>query len=60
MTFEDIVAKGNIAQIEQYFLWPQCFQLYSIEIFKFSETFQIFVHMFEKSSAVDLVQVVKS
>ena len=23
---ENIVAKGNIAQFEQYFLWPQCFQ----------------------------------
>ena len=23
---ENIVAKGNIAQFEQYFLWQQCFQ----------------------------------
>ena len=26
---ENIVAKGNIAQFEQYFLWQQCFQMSS-------------------------------
>ena len=26
-TFENIVAKGEIAHDEQFLLWPQCFQL---------------------------------
>ena len=28
MTFENIVAKGEIAHDEQFLLWPQCFQFY--------------------------------
>ena len=29
---ENLVAKGNIAQFEQYFLWQQCFQMLSAAV----------------------------
>ena len=39
-TFENMVAKGEIAHDEQFLLWPQCFQLYlTIQLF-FMEIFR--------------------
>ena len=47
MTFENIVAKREIARHDEQFLpWPQCFQLYLIIKLSITETFQVFVTMF--------------
>ena len=57
LTFENIVAKGEITHDEQFLLGPQCFQLYlTIKRF-FMKIFQAFVTMFSKSSAADLLYV---
>ena len=42
-TFENIVAKGEIAHDEQFFLCPQCFILYLTIKLSFMEIFQVFV-----------------
>ena len=44
-TFENIVAKGEIAHDMQFFLWPQCFQLYLTIKLSFMEIFQVFASM---------------
>ena len=59
MTFENIEAKGEIAHDEQFLLWPQCFQLYLTIELSFMEIFQVFVTIFLKSSAADLLYVGK-
>ena len=56
---ENIVAKGEIAHDEQFHLWPQCFQLYLTIKLSFMEIFQVFVTMYTKSSAADLLYVDK-
>ena len=43
MTFENIVAKGEIAHDEQFLLRSQCFQLYLTIKLSFMEIFQAFV-----------------
>ena len=53
------MAKGEIAYDEQFYLWPQCFQLYFTIMLSFMEIFQVFVTMFSKSSAADLLYVGK-
>ena len=58
-TFKNIVAKGEIAHDEQFPLWPQCFQLYLTIKLSFMEIFQVFVTMFSKSSASDLLYMGK-
>ena len=40
-------------------LWPQCFQLYLTIKMSFMEIFQVFVTMFSKASAADLLYVGK-
>ena len=57
MTFENIVAKGEIAHDEQFLLRPQCFQLYLSNKLFLMEIFQVFVYMFSKSNASDLSYV---
>ena len=50
----DMHVDGSIAEIaqnEQFLLWPQCFQLYFTIKLSFLEIFQVFVTMFSKSSA---------
>ena len=42
MTFENNVAKGEIAHDEQFLLWPQCFQVYLTIKLSFMEIFQVF------------------
>ena len=59
MTFENVVAKGEIAHHEQFHLWPQRFQLYLTIKLSFMDILQIFVTMFSKSSAADLLYVGK-
>ena len=59
MTFENIVAKGEIAHHEQFHLWQQCFQLYLTIKLSLMEIFQGFVTMFSKLSAADLLYVGK-
>ena len=59
-TFENIVAKGEIAHDEQFLLWPQCFQLYLTVKLSFKEILQVFFTMFSKSFAADLVYVGKA
>ena len=58
-TFENIVAKGEIAHDEQFLHLPQCFQLYLIIKGPFMEISQCFARMFSKSSAADLLYVGK-
>ena len=58
-TFENILAKGEIAHNEQFLLWPQCFQLYLSIKLSFIEIFQVFVTMFSKLSAADFLYVGK-
>ena len=53
------MAKGEIAHDEQILLWPQCFQLYITIKLYLIEIFQVFVNMFSKSSAADLLYVGK-
>ena len=57
--FENIVAKEEIAQNEQFILLPHCFQLFSIFKPSFKEIFHIFPQMVLKSSAADLFYVGK-
>ena len=59
MTFENIVAKGEIAHDEQFILRLQCFQLYLTIKLLFMETFQVSVTICSESSAVDLLYVGK-
>ena len=42
MTFENIVAKGEIAHDDQFPLLPQCFQIYLMIKLSFTEIFHIF------------------
>ena len=59
-TFEDIVAKGEIAlYYEQFLFWQQCFQLYLTIQLYFIEIFHVFVNMLSKSSASELLHVGK-
>ena len=58
-TFENIVAKGEIAHDEQFHLSPQCFQLYLTIKLSFMEIIQVFVTMLLKSSAADWLYVGK-
>ena len=59
MTFENIVAKNEIAHYEQFLLLPQCFQLYLIikplfmEIFPVSEK----VYMWERVKSDDSLKL---
>ena len=53
------MAKGEIAHDEQFHLWSQCFQLHLTIKLSFMEIFQVYVTMFSKSSAVDLLYVGK-
>ena len=39
--FENIVGKGEIACNEQFLLFPQCFQLYQINVTPFVHIFDI-------------------
>ena len=55
MTFENIVAKGEIAHL----LWPHCFYLYLTIKLSFLEIFQVFVTLFSKLCAADLLYVGK-
>ena len=57
-TFENIVAKGEIAHDEQFLLWPQYFQLYLMIKLSFMEIFQVFFTMFSKSSAADFACII--
>ena len=57
MNFENIVPKGEIAHDELFLLLAQCFQLCKLILLSFTEIFRIFVNMFSKSSAVDLLYV---
>ena len=43
-TFENIMAKGEIAHNEQFPLWPQCFQLFLMIKLSFIEIFHVFVN----------------
>ena len=52
------MAKGEIAHDEQFLLWPQCFQLYLTMKLSFMEIFEVFVTMFSKLSAADLLYIV--
>ena len=58
-TFENFLAKGEIAQDEQFPLLPQCFQLYLIIKLSFMDIFLFFFPLFSKSSAADLLYVGK-
>ena len=40
-TFENIVGKGEIAQNEQFLLFPQCFELNQITVYTFVHIFEI-------------------
>ena len=53
------MAKGEIAHDEQFLLWPQYFQLYLTIKLSFMEIVQVFVTMFLKSSAAELLYVGK-
>ena len=53
------MAKGEIAHHEQFHLWLQCFQLHLTIKLSFMEIFQVFVTMFSKSSAADVLYVGK-
>ena len=57
MTFENIVAKGEIAHNAQFLLSPHCFQLYLTIKLSPLEIFQVCVNMFSKLSAVELLYV---
>ena len=52
-----MMAEEEIAHYEQFLLWPQCFQIYLTIRLSFLEIFQVFVTMFSKSSAADLLYV---
>ena len=58
-SFENTVTKGEIAQNEQFLLWPKYFQLYLIIMLLFIEIFPIFAKMFSKSSAADFLYMGK-
>ena len=53
------MAIGEIAQYEQFLLWPQGFQLHLTIKPSFMEIFQVFVTMFSKLSVADLLYVGK-
>ena len=57
MTFENIVANGEIAHDKQFPIWQQCFQLLLMINLAFMEINHIFSNMFSKSSAADLLYV---
>ena len=56
---ENIVANGEIALNEQFLHLPQCFQPYSIITLSLINFIYIFVLMFSKSAAADLLYVGK-
>ena len=53
------MAEGESAHDEQFLLWPQCFQHYLKIKLSLIEIFQVFIAMFSKSSAADLLYVGK-
>ena len=53
------MAKGEIAQDEQFLHLQQCFQLSAVIIPSFIEIYQTFANMLLKSYAVDLLYVGK-
>ena len=53
--FENIEAKEEIAYDDQFLLWPQCFQLYSVIVLSFMKMFNVFDYMFSESPAADLL-----
>ena len=55
MTFENIVAKGEIVQNEHLLLFPSCFQLCAVIIPPFIENFNVCIYMFSKLSAADIL-----
>ena len=55
-----IVTKEEIAQIKQFLVLPQCFQLFSVIILSFIEIFHVFALLFSKLSAADLLYVGKA
>ena len=57
MTLENILAKGVIAQNEQFLYLPQYFQLYLTIILSFLDIFRTFANMISKLSAADLLYV---
>ena len=58
-TFENTVKKEEFAKKEQFLHLSQCFQLFSVIIATFIELFRVFATMFSKSSAAELLYVVK-
>ena len=58
-TYENILAKGEIAHDEQFLHWSQCFQLYLTSKLSFVVIFQVCVTMFSKSSAAYVLYVEK-
>ena len=58
-TFENIVAKEEIAHNEQFLLLSPCFQRCSIIVLSFKVSLQLSSGMFLKSSAADLLYVGK-
>ena len=58
-TFENIVAKGEIAHDEQFILLSQCFQLNSIINIQLKHFLLNFVKMFSKSSAAECLDLGK-
>ena len=56
-TFENIVAKGEMAHDEQFHLLSQSFQLYLIIKLSFMEIFHAFANMYFEMSTVDLLYV---
>ena len=58
-TFENIVARDEIAQNKQFLLLSQCFQLYLITLLSFFEILHVFPSMFQMSYAAELLYVGK-
>ena len=58
-TFENTVTKGEIAQNEQFPLFPQYFQLFSFIVPLFMEISDNFTNMFSKSSSAEMLYVRK-
>ena len=54
-----MATKEEIVKNEQFLLLPQCFQLHSIFILSFIKIYHIFVALFSKSSAAELLHVGK-
>ena len=59
LTLEYFVAKKEIAHNEQFFLLPDCFQLYLIILHTLLAIFYTFTWIISKSSAADLFYVEK-